>query len=341
MPDSYKQKSFWKKPEGVVGIVFLLAIMLGAGFLISSLSGVIIKFLATGLGKGVLFGTLGVLVFMALDSKTRTLISYMYKSAMRWITGLFIQIDPIGILKNYIDDLRKNLKKMRKQMHQLRGQMHKLGEMIHNNKKDINSNIALAKTARDQKNEQILILKSRKAGRLKESNIKLETLYKKMDVLYKVLNKMYKNSEILVEDIDDQVSIKEQEYKAIKASNSAMKSAMSIIKGDKDKRAMFDQALEAVADDVSGKVGEMEQFMEMSQEFMESIDLQNGIFEEKGLAMLEQWEKKSTSLLLGDAKDQILLDSESDDDTLDLTEPIKTKEKIELGRTNQYDGFFD
>ena len=342
MPNSYKQKSFWKKPEGVVGIIFLLAMALGVGFLISSAIGPLITFAGTTLGKGVLFGTLGVLVFMGLDSKTRTLVSYMYKSAMRAITGLFIQIDPIGILKNYIDDLRKNLKKMRKQMHQLRGQMHKLGEMIHTNKKDINSNIALARTARDQQNEQVLILKSRKAGRLKESNIKLEDLYKKMDVLYKVLNKMYKNSEILVEDIDDQVKIKEQEYKAIKASNSAMKSAMNIIKGDKDKRAMFDQALEAVADDVSGKVGEMEQFMEMSQEFMESIDLQNGIFEEKGLEMLEKWEKKSTSLLLGDAtKSQILLDGDTDDDILDLTEPIKTKEKIELGRTNQYDGFFD
>ena len=339
MPNSYKQKSFWKKPEGVTGIIFLIAMMLGVGFLISSVWGALIPLAATLGGKAAIFGTLGVLVFMALDNKTRTLVSYMYKSAMRWITGLFIQIDPIGILKNYIDDLRKNLKKMRKQMHQLRGQMHKLGEMIHNNKKDIDSNIALAKTARDQQNEQVLIIKSRKAGRLKESNIKLETLYKKMDVLYKVLNKMYKNSEILVEDIDDQVKIKEQEYNAIKASNSAMKSAMNIIKGDSDKRAMFDQALEAVADDVSGKVGEMEQFMEMSQDFMESIDLQNGIFEEKGLKMLEEWEKKSSSLLLGDAKSQILLDSESDD-TLDLTEPIKTKEKIELGRTNQYDDFF-
>jgi len=323
MPNSYKQKSFWKKPEGVTGMLFLLALALGVGFLVSSALGPIITFLGTTAGKATLFGTLGVIVFMALDSKTRTLVSYMYKSAMRWITGLFIQIDPIGILKNYIDDLRKNLRKMRKQMHQLRGQMHKLGEMIHNNKKDIDSNIAMARTARDQNNEQVLILKSRKAGRLKESNIKLETLYKKMEVLYKVLNKMYKNSEILVEDIDDQVKIKEQEYKAIKASNSAMKSAMNIIKGDKDKRAMFDQALEAVADDVSGKVGEMEQFMEMSQEFMESIDLQNGIFEEKGLEMLEKWEKKSTSLLLGDAKGQILLDSENDD-TLDLTQPIKT-----------------
>ena len=108
--------------------------------------------------------------------------------------------------------------------------------------------------------------------------MKLEALYKRMEVLYRVLTKMYENSEILMEDVKDQVMLKDQERKAIHASNSAMKSAMNVIKGDKDKRYMFDMALEAVADDVSKKVGEMERFMEMSSSFMESVDLQNGVF---------------------------------------------------------------
>jgi len=135
--------------------------------------------------------------------------------------------------------------------------------------------------------------------------------------------------------------VKEQERKAITAGNSAMKSAMAIIKGDTDKRAMFDQALEAIADDVSNKVGEMERFMDMSDGFMQSVDLQNGVFEEEGLKMLEKWENESTSLLLGDAKEDILeqANSHNVEDTLDLNEPIKQPEK--LGRTNQYDNLFD
>ena len=35
---------------------------------------------------------------------------------------------------------------------------------------------------------------------------------------------------------------------------------------------MFDQAMEAVADDVSMKIGEMEHFMDVSSIFMDSID---------------------------------------------------------------------
>jgi predicted nucleic acid-binding Zn-ribbon protein len=151
-----------------------------------------------------------------------------------------------------------------------------------------------------------MVLKARKAGRLKESNLKLTDLYRKMEILYRVLGKMYENSEIMLEDVKDQVTVKEQERKAIRASHGAMKSAMNILAGNKDQRYMFDMALETIAEDVSQKVGEMERFMEMSENFMDSIDLQNGVFEEEGLAMLEKWETEGVSLLLGNDKDLLV-----------------------------------
>ncbi len=338
MPES-KPKSFWSKPEGVTGAIFLIAILLAGGWAVTATLGTILALAKSTAGLVAILGVLGILIFTALDSKARTLISYMYKSAMRKITGLFVTIDPIGILKNYVDDLRKNLRKMNRQLSMLRGQMHKLKEMIINNQKEIKTNMTLAHEAKAGNNNKIVILKTRKAGRLKESNMKLEDLYKRMEVLYRVLNKMYENSSILLEDVQDQVQLKEQERKAIRASHSAMKSAMSIIKGDGDKRAMFDQALEAVADDVSQKVGEMERFMDMSESFMNSIDLQNGIFEEEGMKMLEQWEAESDSLILGDDKSTLLLAAEDDSQILDLNEPIRQPEK--MGRGNQYDTFFD
>ena len=335
----YKKKSFWQKPEGITGAIFLVGGLITIGVIAPLIIGGLYGFLQTTAGLIVTLGVLGLLIFFGLDSKFRNLVWYMYKSTMRAITSIFVQIDPIGILKSYVDELKGNLKKMRKQIGKLRGQMHKLKEMIINNKKEINTNLQLASKAKETQQEAVMILKSRKAGRLKDSNMKLEDLYKKMEVLYRVLSKMYENSAILAEDIEDQVKVKEQERKAMLAGHSAMKSAMSIIKGDSDKREMFDQALEAIAEDVSGKVGEMERFMEMSESFMDSIDLQNGIFEEKGMAMLEKWEKESTSLLLGTAKEDLISKAEDDGQVLDLSTPLKEPEK--LGRANQYDNFFD
>ncbi|MBK8053449.1 MAG: hypothetical protein IPK35_09290 [Saprospiraceae bacterium] len=334
-----KQKSFWSRPEGVTGALFLAALIFGVGYITLASLGALLSFVATTMGSFISLMVLGTIIFMALDGKTRTLISYMFKSTMRWLTGLFVNIDPIGILKSYVEDLKSNLTKMNRQIAQLRGQMHKLQEIILNNKKEIDTNLSMASEAAQANKQAHVLLKSRKAGRLQDSNVKLEDLYRKMEVLYRVLAKMYENSEILVEDVQDQVMVKDQERKAIMASNSAMKSAMSVIKGDPDKKAMFDAALESIADDVSQKVGEMERFMEVSQSFMQSIDLQNGVFEEEGLRMLEKWENESVSLLLGGEKESLILKSNDENEVLDLNAPIKQPEKV--GRVNQYDNLFE
>lgn len=338
--EDYKPKTFWQRPEGKTGLIFMIAIIAGGGLLLASVLPMLIALVSNTIGLAVLLLVLGAIIYMVLDPKMRNLVWYMYKSVMRWITGLFVQIDPIGILKSYVEDLRDNLRKMNRQISMLRGQMHKLQELILNNRKEIQNNLQLASKAKDADKQAMMILKSRKAGRLRESNMKYEDLYRKMEVLYRVLTKMYENSQILMEDIKDQVDVKEQERKAIHASHSAMRSAMSVIAGDKDKRAMFDQALEAIADDVSQKVGEMERFMEVSENFMQSVDLQNGVFEEEGLRMLEQWEKEGASLLLGADKQTLLMEANDDNSVLDLNAPVKEKVRAEAHR-NQYDSFFE
>ncbi|HRD79968.1 MAG TPA: hypothetical protein PLL53_04350 [Saprospiraceae bacterium] len=333
-----KPKSFWKRPEGVTGMIFLAALVAGGAYALSVIN--LGAIFANTLYLAGTLAVLGAVVYMVLDPKMRNLVWYMYKSVMRAVTGWFVQIDPVGVLKSYVESLQDNLRKMNKQISQLRGQMHKLQEIIHNNKKQIESNLQLASKARETNKQNVMILKSRQAGRLSESNLKLEDLYRKMEILYRVLTKMYENSQVLMEDIQDQVMVKEQERKAIHASYGAMKSAMSIMSGDPDKRAMFDMAMESIAEDVAGKVGEMEQFMEMSSSFMNSIDLQNGIFEEEGLKMLEKWESEGVSLILGKEKDSLLLQANNPNEVLDLNVPIKQAVR-EPGHRNQYDSLFD
>lgn len=328
------RKSFWKRPEGVTGLLFMAALVLGGGYLIISNLAALIALTQNILYLSLMLAALGVIVYMILDPKMRNLIWYMYKSVMRSITGMFVQIDPIGILKSYVEDLEDNLKKMRKQIGLLRGQMRKIQGLMEKNDKDIQNNLQLAAAARNKGKDQQMVLSSRKAARLKESNQKYQVLYNKMEVMYRILNKMHQNSEILLEDTRDQVKLKEQERKAIRASHSAMKSAMSVISGDPDKRAMFDMAMENITEDVANKVGEMERFMEMSASFMDSVDLQNGVFEEQGLAMLEEWEQKSTLMLMDG--------TEKSTDSLDLNDSFAQPERRTQGSGNSsYDNLFE
>jgi len=332
-----KSKSFWKRPEGVTGAIFMLALLAGGGYLLYLALPALISLASNVLYLSLILMAIAAVVYVVLDPRMRNLVWYMYKSVMRWITGLFVQIDPVGILKSYVEDLEDNLIKMRKQIGAIRGQMRKLQSLMEKNSEEIENHMKLAGAARDAGKDKQMLLSSRKAARLKDTNEKYLTLHKKMEVLYRILNKMHQNSEILLEDTKDQVKLKEQERKAIRASHSAMKSAMSVISGDPDKRAMFDAAMEAIADDVANKVGEMERFMEMSSSIMDSVDLQNGVFADEGMKMLEEWEEKSTLMLMEGTS--------SSADTLDLNEsfsrPEKEKQRNTKTGSNSYDNLFD
>ena len=128
-----KKKTFWQRPEGKTCAVVLGAAILGGGYLLYTALPTLIALTSNVLALAVMLMVLGAIIYMALDPKMRTLVGYMYKSVMRWVTGIFVQIDPIGILKSYIDDLKDNLRKMNRQIGQLRGQMQKLKELIINN----------------------------------------------------------------------------------------------------------------------------------------------------------------------------------------------------------------
>ena len=207
-PPDMKPKSFWKKPEGVTGLLFLIAILAGLGYLLYIGLPILIPLVSNVLYLSLMLLVLGAIIYMVLDPKMRTLIGYMYKSVMRWITGVFVTIDPIGILKNYVDDLQKNLQKMSTQIGNIRGQMRKLKNLMAENDEQIEYNLKLAQKAKEKNIQNQMLLASRKAARLRETNEKYRVLHNKMEVLYRVLTKMYQNSEILLEDTKDQVKLK-------------------------------------------------------------------------------------------------------------------------------------
>ncbi len=291
-----EQKSFWQRPEGIAGLLFMAGLLIGGGLLLNSFLPALILMAQNTLYLAGMLAALAAMIYVVLDPKARNLVWYLYKSVMRWITGIFVKIDPISILKSYIEDLEDTLRSMSKQIGALRGQMRQLKGTMDANDAEIKKNLTVAEQAKKKADDKNMALSARKAGRLRDANAKYEVLYKRMEVLYRILSKMYENSEIVLDDTKDQVKVKEQEYEAIHTSHSAIRSAMSIISGNPDQRALFDQALEALAEDVSSKVGEMERFMDTSRHLMDSIDLQNGVFEEEGLQLLEKWEKESPLL---------------------------------------------
>jgi phage shock protein A len=297
-------KTFWQRPEGKMGafVLIILTILLIIfavpvfTFIISLLQNVITTIL--------LFLVVGILLYVILDPKFRNLVWYMYKSFMRWVAGIFVQIDPIKILETYIEYLYKSLNQMNEHIAKLKGQVSKLRMVIEKNREEMEQSLKIAEQAKKKGDMELVAINTRQYGRLKETNERYMALLGKMELLYKVLSKIHKNSGYLIQDTENEVRMRKQEYQAIKAGHSAMKRAMSIIQGDPDKKMMFDMATEVIVEDVHNKIGEMERFIELSGSFIDSVDLQNGIYEQEGIELLEKMEKEGVSFLLGERPDK-------------------------------------
>ena len=192
--NAMKSKSFWKRPEGKVGAFFLLAALAVIVIYHVPIFAFITSLLQGTITTIALAAVVLALLYIILDKRVRNLLWYMYKGIMRWITKLFVQLDPIKILESYVDYLKSNMRKMNVHIGKLKGQISQLKTTIVKNRKEMEHSLKLAEQAKKQGKQELLTVNTRQFGRLKQSNERYEQLLKKMQVLYKVLTKIHINS---------------------------------------------------------------------------------------------------------------------------------------------------
>lgn len=290
MDPQRKVKSFFERPEGKTGMIFIFLGILTFLFAGNYIMPFVITALTNTLHAALLGGSLLALIALGMNDKVRSLASSMFKSVMRFITGIFITIDPIGILKNYLDDMSTRLRKIAMSMAELNGQKARLDRTIADEERNARQALDLASSAKRQGNEGATAANTRKAARSQDFVKKLRAIREKMDFLSRVLTKMHSSVSFLKEDTADQIRVLEAEYRSVKAAHKAMKAAEGLV-SDSSAKELFEQSAEFLAQDISDKLGEIDTFMTLSEGFMTKVDLQNGVWDKDGLRMLEEFER--------------------------------------------------
>ena len=299
------RKSFWSRPEGIVGMVVLL--LLGGAVLvnINTVLEFLIRLTENTLYLALLLGVVALLIFLFTSKDIRTGLFFLYKSMMRKITGTFIQLDPIAIMKIYVEDLKRQRQKMQGQIDTLAGQLVKLNKKINENNAQIQQKFAEANKATGMSDrpgmQDAARLATIEGAGLQEMNEKLLPLQRNMKTVLEFMEKVNKSAEYLIKETEIKVKLKETEYQIVKDSSNALRTAISIFKGNPDKKFYFDQSMEYIQDDMSMKLGEMKRAMDLSMDFINSVDIQNGVLSDKGQAMLQAYNQGDFKLIQLDA----------------------------------------
>jgi len=292
-------KSFWSRPEGKTGMIFIVlaaaALVYGWGQIVPF----IVSMLADTLHMVYLAAILGAVLFVIFSSRTHL----MFRLLMRAITGMIINIDPIGILKDHLSQMRKRRDVMSQQISNVSGQIQYLKDIINKNLALANENMRLAAHAKKiatttaDQNEQLRMAlqmkaKANQAGRLQKSNLSYQQLLGKLQNIYDLLSKWAVHIDFYIEDTDNEVKQAEIEYKTINTAYRAYRTALAVIKGTGDEKELYNETMEKLAEEAGRKLGEMEDFQRLAQNFMDTIDLENGAVETEALEKLDAYEQK-------------------------------------------------
>lgn len=307
------KKSFWKRPEGITGLITLLGMGVGAIVALNVFGPAILAALALAVAittKGIVLGALvcaAILLYLvATSKKVHLLVEVGFKMVMRTITGWIIELNPIAIMRGYVDDLKEKRGVMAENIRLLSGQVQTLTNKINEKKGAAEKALKMAAVARDQGNAAQMRVQSNQHGRLSNYTVQLEDVLTKSQFLLKMLRKYYEATGAVIEDLQNEVDIQEDQRKTIFAAYNAMTASREILAGQGDKWEMFNDAMTLVKDQYGMKLGEIDDFMETSKSFIEGMDLENGVFQEDALKKIAEWESKVDSVILGDGKRQAI-----------------------------------
>lgn len=300
-PTSPDKRSFWSRPEGVASTVVLIALGGLTLFRINEILEWLVRVTQNTLYLAGLLAALGLLIFLFTSKDIRTGVFFLFKSLMRGLTSTIVQLDPIAIMKIYVQDMKEKREKMQGQIDTLAGQLVKLNKKIGENNENIKQKFAEANRARQMTDRpgmaQAAQLATIEGAGLQDMNEKLMPLQRNMQTILAFMEKVNTSADYLIKETEIKVKLKETEYKIVKESSNALRTAISIFKGDPDKKFYFDQSMEYIQDDMSMKLGEMKRAMDLSMDFINGVDIQNGILSDKGQQLLEAYNKGEFSLV--------------------------------------------
>jgi hypothetical protein len=312
----YKSKSFWSRKEGKTGMGFIALLAIGGYFAlpfvtgaINSLSGLLAN-LTTLSFKVITLGIYGLLAYMiyfiATDPTVRSLVKFGFKNLMRKITEVFVEIDPIGIMKSYIEILIEKKAIFDEKREKMSGTLKAFSSQIDKNERDAQHAMELAQQAKKQNQQRDMILNANEATRLRESNEKMKPTLATLTSLYERLGKVGEVCDFTIRDLDSEVRVKSQERKIMLAGYSMISDAKKILAGGDSDRELFDRAMEYTVNDYETKMGTIDGFLQSTETVMNGIDLQTGIWQEKALKALADMDAKSAKLIGIDSQPALL-----------------------------------
>jgi hypothetical protein len=285
-----KNVSPWDKPGGTLGKIVAGLAIGGGCILLYKILPFLITLTTNLLTLSLLVAALAAIGFLVTNKRFRKTCSLMYFMLMRKITGFIIEIDPIAIVENKVQEMKKKILEIEKQMGSLNG-------LNKQNERRIEEKKAQLRKQFDLLNEYNKQNKRAEAGVAERQAVRLQgAIERQMKRLgdskkwYEILKSLKHAAELTVLDTENEVNDRKEEFESIKAQHKAFSSIMSIMKGDPDQMEDFTRAMDFMAYDITQKLGEMSNVIDETGGLLSQFAVEEGVASKKADELLQRYE---------------------------------------------------
>lgn len=284
---NFSPKSFWKKPEGTPGMILTVAAA-GAGLVGLYFALPFLTTIVWGTVNLVIGGlVLAALAYVVTNGTIQALTRNIFQSICRGIATFYTTIDPIGILKNNLDDMKKAKGQLDQTIQRFSGSDNNLKTNIAKKHDEIvtlgskvNEANRLATTKTDPLERERITLASQtysqKAGLLMQAVNQLQALENQTNDMLTKFRHWSQVSDAKIDRTQMQVEIFSEQRKMILDAKSTLSVGQRLLKGDPEQLKLVDGAIEFLAEDAARTLGEIQEFNRFSDKMLTDIDIENG-----------------------------------------------------------------
>lgn len=277
-----KTKSLFDQKGGTIGMVVLALGIIAVIIFIGPILALLQAALQHLLGIIVLVLVISGILYLIFDKNARRIVGTLYMMAIQKVMGLVVKMNPIVIMEDGIRKLWKRIEFIEEKMGLLNSVRLDIKDKIKIKKREVQDELDRREVARKQGKAEAFNVADRQVVRLTSLTQEYIDFDTSCENWYKTLSRLAELAKYTAEDATNEVEVQKERYKMVKTSHSAFKSVMSIISGNPDDRAMFNQAFGFVNQDIMEKIGEMDRVINTTGGLLDKMSVDNEILSIKG-----------------------------------------------------------
>ena len=274
---------------GVIGLVALVIVWIMGG----RIGDYLVEAADNTLHLVIVIGALLLIVAALVDPKKRAW--YVFRSIVRMMTSWFIELDPIGIRKSYVERLKAKQAKFVEAVGVVRGQLIGAQRDAKANQSEYQQHEALFKAARSAGDQRAQISNSRDMQRC---DILAKQYAESIGNLSKMQSVVVRYQEICADEIADKESdirFREKQLKLAKATRGISGAIRGVLQGLPEKD-MYDEAGNVLNDIYDQTLGEFDNVLDMTKDILSNANLSDAAALQSAL---DKFENTNTGAIVG------------------------------------------